>query len=160
MPDDLIPQIDVIRRVYEGFNVPLLMHQGYEADDVIATLARRGEERGLDVMICTADKDARQLIGDHIKVYNLRRQSVIDAEALKAEWGITPAQVVDLLALTGDTSDNVPGVPGIGLKTAAKLLEEFGDLETVLASVDQISGAKRKENLRDHAEAARLARTL
>jgi DNA polymerase-1 len=160
MPDELIPQIPVIRRVFEGFNVPVLIHQGYEADDVIATLARRGEERGLDVFICTADKDARQLIDDHIKIFNLRKQAVLDAEALKAEWGVTPAQVVDLLALTGDMSDNVPGVPGIGLKTGAKLLEEFGDLETLLANLDKIAGAKRKENLREHAGTARLARTL
>jgi DNA polymerase-1 len=160
MPDDLIPQIPVIRRVFEGFNVPVLIHPGYEADDVIATLARRGEERGLDVFICTADKDARQLISDQIRIYNLRKQAVLDAEVLKAEWGVTPSQVVDLLALTGDTSDNIPGVPGIGLKTGAKLLEEFGDLETLLAHTDQVAGAKRKENLRDHAETARLARKL
>jgi DNA polymerase I len=160
MPDELIPQIPVIRRVFEGFNVPVLIHPGYEADDVIATLARRGEERGLDVFICTADKDARQLIDDHIKLFDLRKQAVLNAEALKAEWGVTPAQVVDLLALTGDTSDNVPGVPGIGLKTGAKLLEEFGDLETLLANIDQVAGAKRKENLREHAGTACLARTL
>ena len=80
--------------------------------------------------------------------------------ALKADWGVTPEQVVDVLALTGDTSDNIPGVPGIGLKTASKLLEEFGDLENLLANIDKVSGAKRKENLRDHAETARLARRL
>src|SRR4051794_16591280 len=130
MPDDLIPQIAVIRRVFEGFRVPVLMQPGYEADDVIATLARRGDERGLDVFVCTADKDARQLINDHIRIVNLRTRKVLDADALKADWGVAPAQVVDLLALTGDTSDNVPGVPGIGLKTGAKLIEEFGDLET------------------------------
>ena len=79
---------------------------------------------------------------------------------LKADWGVTPEQVVDVLALTGDTSDNIPGVPGIGLKTASKLLEEFGDLENLLANIDKVSGAKRKENLRDHAETARLARRL
>src|SRR6185437_3047818 len=100
------------------------------------------------------------LLNDHIRVYNLRKQSVLDVEALKADWGVTPAQVIDLLALTGDTSDNVPGVPGIGLKTGAKLLEEFGDLETLLASVDKVTGAKRKENLREFAETARLARQL
>src|SRR4051812_19179147 len=160
MPDELTPQIPVIRRVFEGFRVPVLMHPGVEADDVIATVARRAEERGLDVFICTADKDARQLLDDHIRILNLRTQKVLDVEGLKADWGVAPGQVVDLLALTGDTSDNVPGVPGIGLKTGAKLLEEFGDLETLLAGVDKVSGAKRKENLRDFAETARLARRL
>jgi DNA polymerase-1 len=160
MPDDLIPQIPVIERVFQGFRVPVLRHEGVEADDVIATLARRGEEQGLDVFICTADKDARQLLGDHIRIYNLRKQSVLDVAALKADWGVTPGQVVDLLALAGDTSDNVPGVPGIGLKTGAKLLEEFGTLEALLASTDKVAGAKRKENLRTFAETARLARRL
>ncbi len=160
MPEDLVPQIAVVQRVFEGFKVPVLVYDGMEADDVIATLARRGEERGLDVLICTADKDARQLIGDHIRVLNLRNQKLLDRDVLKADWGVAPSQVVDLLALTGDTSDNVPGVPGIGLKTGAKLLEEFGTLENLLANADKVSGAKRKENLRDFADAARLAQKL
>lgn len=160
MPDELVPQIPVVRRVFEGFNVPVLIYEAMEADDVIATLARRGEERGLDVYICTADKDARQLINDQVRLLNLRNQKVLDREALKADWGVTPAQVIDLLALTGDTVDNIPGVPGIGLKTGAKLLEEFGTLENLLANVEKVSGAKRKENLRDFGEKARLARTL
>ncbi|MBV8558117.1 MAG: DNA polymerase I [Planctomycetaceae bacterium] len=160
MPDDLVPQIAVIKRVFEGFRVPVVMHRGVEADDVIATLARRGAARGLDVFICTADKDARQLIDDHIRILNIRTQKVLDTDALRAEWGVTPGQVVDLLSLTGDASDNVPGVPGIGLKTGAKLLEEFGDLDTLLASLEKVSGAKRKANLRDHAETARRARRL
>ena len=160
MPDDLIPQIPVIRRVFDGFRVPVLIQQGMEADDLIATLARRAEERGLDVFICTADKDARQLLDDQIRIYNLRKQTVLDVAALKADWGVGPEQVVDLLALSGDTSDNVPGVPGIGLKTGAKLLEEFGTLDNLLANVDKVAGAKRKDNLREHQETARLARAL
>ena len=100
------------------------------------------------------------MLTDHIHILNLRKQEVLDVAALKADWGVTPEQVVDVLALTGDTSDNIPGVPGIGLKTASKLLEEFGDLENLLANIDKVSGAKRKENLRDHAETARLARRL
>ena len=160
MPDELVPQVPVIRRVFEGFNVPVLVYEAMEADDVIATVARRAAERGLDVYICTADKDARQLIGEQIRMFNLRTQKVLDVEALKADWGVAPAQVVDLLALTGDTSDNVPGIPGIGLKTGAKLLEEFGTLENLLANADKVAGAKRKENLREFAETARLAQTL
>jgi DNA polymerase-1 len=160
MPDDMIPQIDVIRRAFEVFRVPVLMEPGYEADDVIATLARRGAERGMSVFICTADKDARQLISDQIRILNLRKQEVLDAQALKADWGVRPDQVVDLLSLTGDTSDNVPGVPGIGLKTGAKLIEEFDTLENLLANVDKVSGAKRKENLIAFADVARRAQRL
>ena len=160
MPDDLVPQISVIRRAFEAFRVPVLMVEGVEADDVIATLARRGDDRGLDVFICTADKDARQLLNDHIRILNLRKQEVLDTAALKAGWGVRPDQVVDLLSLTGDTSDNVPGVPGIGLKTGAKLIEEFDTLDNLLANVEKVSGAKRKENLVAYADVARRARQL
>jgi DNA polymerase-1 len=160
MPEDLVPQIPVIRRVFEGFRVPVLIHEGMEADDIIATVARRGAERGLDVFICTADKDARQLLGDQIRIYNLRKQSVLDVAALRADWGVGPEQVVDLLALSGDSVDNVPGVPGIGLKTGAKLLDEFGTLENLFANVDRVAGAKRKENLREHQQTALLSRKL
>ncbi len=100
---------------------------------MIATLARRGEERGLDVFIVTADKDARQLISDQVRIFNLRKNKVMDAAALEEEWGIRPDQVVDFLALTGDTVDNVPGVPGIGEGFAATFLKEFGTLDNLLA---------------------------
>ena len=160
MPDDLRPQIDLIRRVIEGFAVPVLSHPGAEADDIIATLARRASERGLDVVICTADKDARQLIDEHTRILNLRSNKVLDIEGLKADWGIAPDQVVDLLSLTGDTVDNIPGVPGIGVKTASSLLQEFGTIEGLMANVDKVSGAKRKENLKAHAETVVRGRQL
>jgi DNA polymerase-1 len=160
MPDDLRPQIPVIRRVVEAFGVPVLMHVGAEADDVIATLARRGAERGLDVIICTADKDARQLLDEQTRILNLRTGKVLDVEGLKADWGITPDQVIDLLALTGDAVDNVPGVPGIGLKTASTLLQEFGTIENLLGNIGKVSGAKRKENLEAHRETVKLGRQL
>jgi DNA polymerase-1 len=160
MPEDLVPQIAVIKRLFEAFRIPVLMVPGFEADDIIATLATQAPGRGFDVFLCTADKDARQLLSEHVHIYNIRKAQVLDVAALEAEWGVTPEQVVDLLALTGDTVDNVPGVPGIGLKTGADLLKTFGDLETLLASIDKVSGAKRKENLRAHAETARRARAL
>jgi DNA polymerase-1 len=160
MPDDLQPQIPVIRRVFEGFRIPVLEYEGAEADDVIATLARLGVEQGMDVYICTSDKDARQLLGDHVFIYNLRKQKVLDAAGLKAEWDIAPEQVVDLLSLTGDAVDNVPGVPGIGTKTAAQLLNQFGSLDALLDNIPKVSGAKRKENLYLHADTARRAREL
>ncbi|MBX6313281.1 MAG: DNA polymerase I [Isosphaeraceae bacterium] len=160
MPEDLTPQIPVIQRLFAAFGIPVLIEPGYEADDVIATLARQGAERGLDVYLCTADKDARQLLNDHIRIYNLRKDQVLDADGLWADWGVRPDQVVDLLALTGDAVDNVPGVPGIGLKTGAKLLQEFGTLDHLLDCVDQVAGTKRQENLRAFAETARRARQL
>jgi DNA polymerase-1 len=160
MPEELVPQIPVIRRLFEAFRIPVLIHEGVEADDVIATLALQAAARGLDVSICTADKDARQLISDQIRLYNLRKSQAFDAASLQADWGVTPGQVVDLLALTGDTVDNIPGVPGIGVKTAAELLRTHGDLETLLANVAKVSGPKRQQNLREHAETARRARSL
>jgi DNA polymerase-1 len=160
MPDELVPQIPVVRRVFEGFRVPVLIEPGMEADDLIATLARRGEERGLDVVIVTADKDARQLIGEHVRLLNLRKNKLIDADVLKLEWGIRPDQVVDFLALTGDSVDNVPGVPGIGEGFAASFLREFGTLDDLLANVDRVKGPKKQQSLRENADTARLARRL
>ncbi|MDG3003117.1 DNA polymerase I [Paludisphaera mucosa] len=160
MPDNLVPQIAVIRSIFEGFNVPVLVMPGMEADDVIATLARRGEERGLDVFICTSDKDARQLISDHVKILNLRKNTIMDEEALEKDWGIRPSQVVDFLSLTGDTVDNVPGIPGIGPVLASGYLKQFGDLDTLLANPDQVKGPKKQQAIREHADLARRARTL
>jgi DNA polymerase-1 len=160
MPVDLVPQISVIRRVLEGFRVPVFEEPLMEADDVIATLARRGEERDLDVFIVTADKDARQLIGERIKLYNLRKKTVIDTQVLEQEWGIRPDQVVDFLALTGDSVDNIPGVPGIGPGYAAGFLKEFGTLDRLLAEVSRVKAPKKRQSLRENADAARLARQL
>ncbi len=160
MPDDLSCQLDVIVRAFQAFRVPVLVEKGAEADDVIATLARAAERKGMDVTIITADKDARQLISDHVRILNLRKQQILDIPALEADWGVRPDQVVDLLALTGDTSDNVPGVPGIGIKTGAGLLKEFGTLENLLANVSKITQAKRKENLTKFADVARRAQSL
>jgi DNA polymerase-1 len=160
MPADLVPQIPVIQRVFEGFRVPVLMQPGMEADDVIATLARCAAKRGLDVFIATADKDARQLITDQIRLLNLRNNKIIDAEALEKEWGIRPEQVVDFLALTGDAVDNVPGVPGIGEGYASTFLKQFGTLDDLLKNVEKVKGPKKQESLREHAATAQRARQL
>jgi DNA polymerase-1 len=160
MPIELQPQIAMIKRVVEGFEVPVLMHEGAEADDIIATLAKRGNERGLDVVICTADKDARQLLNEQTRILNLRTGKFLDVEGLKADWGIAPDQVIDLLSLTGDAVDNVPGVPGIGQKTATTLLQEFGTVDNLLANINKVSGAKRKENLEASRETLKLGRQL
>src|SRR5205823_3078518 len=115
---------------------------------------------GLEVFICSSDKDCRQLISDRVKIYNLRKHQVFDRDALLQDWGITPEQVVDLQALVGDSVDNVPGVPGVGIKTAAKLLQDYQTLENVLANVDRIAGAKRQENLRAATDTVALSRKL
>jgi DNA polymerase-1 len=159
-PDDLCTQIPLICQLLEAMRVPILSQEGYEADDVIATVATAAAARGLDVFVCTTDKDCRQLISDRVRLYNVRKHTALDRAGLLADWGITPEQVVDLQALVGDSVDNVPGVPGIGLKTAAKLLQEYGTLDNVLAHVDQIPGAKKQENLRAAAETIRLSRQL
>ncbi len=160
MPVDLVPQIPIIRTVFEGFRVPVFMEPMMEADDVIATLARRGEERGLDVFIATADKDARQLISDQVRIYNIRKNTVMDAAGLAEDWGIRPDQVVDYLALTGDSVDNVPGVPGIGPGFASTFLKEFGTLDNLLANPGRVKGPKKQQALREHKETALRARLL
>jgi DNA polymerase-1 len=148
MPNDLQLQLPHVHRVLEGLNIPAVDWPRFEADDVLATLAAAGAERGLEVFICTSDKDCRQLITDRVRLYNLRKRQQFGREELLADWGITPEQVVDLQTLVGDSVDNVPGVAGIGIKTAAKLLQEYGTLENILAHVAEIAGAKRQENLR------------
>ncbi len=160
MPADLVPQIPLARRLLEVMGIPCLEMPGYEADDILATLATRVAAAGGSCTIATSDKDARQLIGDRVRLLNLRTNAFLGADELAADWGIRPDQVVDFLALVGDAVDNVPGVPGIGPKIASDLLQRFGTLDGVLANVDNVSGAKRKENLAAHAGTAREGREL
>jgi DNA polymerase-1 len=160
MPDDLQPQIEVIRRVVEAFRVPVLLHDGAEADDVIATVASRATERGIDVMICTKDKDARQLLSEHVKIIDFRTGKILDVEGLKAEWGIAPEQVIDFLALTGDEVDNIKGIPNIGPKFASEFLQKFGTLDALLANPEAVRGPAKQKALREHADTARKAREL
>jgi DNA polymerase-1 len=160
MPADLASQIPKIRAVVEALGVPVLASPGHEADDVLATVARLCDESGVRCLIVTGDKDCRQLISEHVAVYNIRKDEVYDAATLAADWGIRPDQVVDFQALVGDKVDNVPGVPLIGPKAAKELLEQFGTLAGVLNNVEQVAGAKRKQNLVEHRENALLSRKL
>jgi DNA polymerase-1 len=166
-PNDLQLQIPLIYQMLEAMRIPVLGKDGFEADDVIATAARVGAASGLDVFICTSDKDCRQLIGDRVQLYSLRKHSVFDRAALLEDWGITPEQVVDLQALVGDSVDNVPGVPGIGLKTAARLLQEFGSIDNIMKCLDQVGGCKGlrgaksiEDKLRAAADKIELSRSL
>ncbi len=160
VPDDLQLQIPLIYRAVEALSIPALSVASYEADDVMATVAQEASARGLEVYLCTADKDCRQLIDDRVRLYNLRKRQEFGRQQLLEDWGVEPGQVVDLQSLVGDSVDNVPGVPGIGVKTAAKLLQEFGTLENILANVDRIAGAKRQENLRAAGPIVALSRSL
>ncbi len=159
IPNDLQLQLPHIHRLLEAMNVPVVSVAGFEADDVLATLAAAAP-RGLDVYLCTSDKDCRQLIDDRVRLYSLRKRQVFGRDELLADWGIKPEQVVDLQTLVGDSVDNVPGVPGIGIKTAAKLLQDFGTLQNILANIDRVPGAKRQQSLRDSAAIMERTRQL
>jgi DNA polymerase I len=163
-PDLLREQWPNLMPLVEAFGYTNVKVEGYEADDVIASLARRAQERGIPVMVVSGDRDVYQMVGDGIRVMSTSRgiteTKVYDREAVIERYGVPPELITDLMGLRGDTSDNIPGVPGIGEKTATQLLQRFGSLETVLASVDEISGAKRKQNLVEHADDARVSKQL
>jgi DNA polymerase-1 len=159
MPNDLSLQIPLIYEMLDAMHVPVVGVEGFEADDVIATIATAAAQREYEVLVCTSDKDCRQLIDDHVKLFNLRKNKVLDRSGLQEDWAVTPEQVVDLQALVGDSVDNVPGVPGIGLKTGAKLLQEFGTLDNILANVAKIPG-KKQESLREFGEKVLISRQL
>ncbi len=163
-PDLLSEQWPSLHPLVEAFGYRNVKVPGYEADDVIATLARRARDRGIEVMVVTGDRDVLQLVEPGVRVMATSRgitdTKVYDRQAVIDRYGVAPEKIPDFYGLKGDTTDNLPGVPGIGDKTAAELLQRFGDLETVLASVHEISGAKRKENLRAHAEDARVSKRL
>ena len=148
MPEALRPQVQMMKDVLEAMHIPLIGVPGFEADDVIGTLARRGEEDGLDVLIVTADRDALQLVDEHVHVLANKRgisETILyDPPAVLERYGVTPLQVPDVKALTGDTSDNIPGVPGIGEKTAGKLIAEYGSLENLLDHAERGNGENRR----------------
>jgi DNA polymerase-1 len=174
-PDDLIPQFPLMRAAVEAFGLTPIEKEGYEADDIIATYARQACELGADVVIVSADKDLMQLVNERVSMYDpasgegrrpgqgkigVRAERRIGVPEVVEYFGVTPDKVVDVQALVGDSTDNVPGVPGIGKKTAAELILEWGDLDTVLANANEIRQPKRRENLIAYAEQARLSRTL
>jgi DNA polymerase I len=160
MDADLVPQIASIRRVLSVLGIPAVDRESFEADDVMATMARVVEELGGECVLVTSDKDCRQLITDRVRVYSIRKNEFMDRATLKADWGILPEQVVDFQALVGDSVDNVPGVPKVGPKTARQLLGQFGTLDAVLARAAEAKGAKLQENLTTHREQALLSREL
>ena len=159
MPSELAQQLATIDRVVTTNKFPLLRAPGYEADDIIATLARRGAEAGLEVIIVAGDKDLAQMVGDHVRMLDTMRDVTYDAELVRKKWGVPPARIPDLLAIMGDSVDNIPGVPGIGEKGAASLLEKYGSIDGILANLGELKG-KQKATLEEHREAVKLYRDL
>ncbi len=159
MPDDLRPQIAPLLEAIEANGIPLVRVAGVEADDVIGTLASEASKRGLETVISTSDKDMAQLVADDVTLLDTMSDRKLDTDGVKAKFGVAPEQIIDFLALTGDTSDNIPGVPGVGPKTAAKWLAEYGTLDAIVANADAIPG-KAGDNLRATLEQLPLYREL
>ncbi len=159
-PEELIPQFPLIRDAVEAFNVACIEMDGFEADDIIATYARIAAEAGGDATIISSDKDLMQLIKPGIAMYDTMKNRRIGPDEVFEKFGVMPDKVIDVQSLAGDSVDNVPGVPGIGIKTAAELINEYGDLDTLLARAGEIKQPKRREKLLENADAARMSRTL
>lgn len=163
-PKELSEQFTLMRDVLNGFGIAVLEMAGFEGDDIIGTVAVQGEKQGYEVIVVTGDRDALQLITDHTKVMLTKKgitdMEMMDSAAVHAKYGVTPAQIVDIKGLMGDSSDNIPGVPGVGEKTATKLIAEYGSVENLLSQVETVSGKKLQETLRTHAESALLSKEL
>ena len=164
MPPEMAEQLPRVRQVTEAMNLPVLEVDGFEADDLMGTLARRAEDEGLDVILVTGDKDFLQLVDEHVLVLNPKRAGeepeLLDRKGVEEKFGVPPEKVVEVLALMGDASDNVPGIPGIGEKTALGLISEFGTLEKVLKNADKVKRKNVQKGLKEHADLARLSKRL
>jgi DNA polymerase-1 len=159
-PEDLIPQFAFIREAVRAFGLPCIEMEGFEADDLIATYAKQAEAKEAETIIISSDKDLMQLVSDHTIMYDTMKSKRYDRDGVFEKFGVGPEKMIDMQALNGDTADNVPGVPGIGPKTAALLLDEFGTLENLLDNAETIKQKKRRENLIEFAEDARLSKEL
>ncbi len=164
MPDDMRSQIPKIHEAVHALNIPLIEYPGYEADDVIGTLARKAQQNGLETYMVSGDKDFMQLIDHSIKMYNPKRAGeeieILDQKGVEEKVGLPPSKIIDYLGLMGDTSDNVPGVQGVGKKTAVKLIQEFGSLEEVLENAEKVSRANVRQSLMESKEIALLSKKL
>ena len=160
MPEDLRPQIPLTRRATEAFNIACKETEGFEADDIIATLACKAREAGGRVTIVSSDKDLMQLVGGGVEMLDAMKNRRIDADGVREKFGVDPAHVVDVQALAGDSVDNIPGAPGIGVKTAALLINEYGDLETLLDKAEQITQPKRRQTVIEYRDQIELSKRL
>ena len=159
-PEDLIPQFPLTRDATRAFNIACIEKEGFEADDIIATLACNARDAGGRVTIISSDKDMMQLVGDGVEMLDVMKNKRIDRDGVREKFGVWPERVVDVQALAGDSVDNVPGAPGIGIKTAALLINEYGDLDSLLARAGEIKQPKRRESLLDNVELIRISRRL
>ncbi len=159
-PDELIPQFELVRQATRALNLPCIAQPGFEADDLIATYTRLAREQGADVTIVSSDKDLMQLVGTGVVMLDAMKNRTIGPDEVVERFGVGPDKVVDVQSLAGDSTDNVPGIPGIGVKTAAQLINEYGDLDTLLARAAEIKQPKRRQSLLDGADTARLTREL
>ncbi len=160
MPEELVDQLPYIRSIIRGLNVKMIEKPGYEADDIIGTLARRGEEEDFNVIVVTGDKDFRQIVSPKTTLWDTMRDRYTDYESLTREYGLEPGQIIDVMGLSGDSSDNIPGVPGVGEKTAAELIRDFGSLENLYGHLEKITKKRLKENLETAQADALLSKKL
>ncbi|MGR3218330.1 MAG: 5'-3' exonuclease [Candidatus Anammoxibacter sp.] len=160
MPEDLKPQLSLLERIIDTYDIPRFACDGYEADDIMGTIAKELTKNDIETFIVTRDKDIEQLIDKNINLLDIKTHTVYDMEMFEAKRGVKPTQMIDILALVGDRSDNVPGVPGIGYKTATKLIAEWKSVEGVMANIDKIKAGKTKENLIQYEEQAKLSKYL
>ena len=160
MPEDLAAQIPYIKQVVEGMNIPSMELQGYEADDIIGTLALAADKKGFSVVMVTGDKDFRQLVSARTSIWDPMKDRTIDYASLKKDFGLEPSQLVDVMALSGDASDNIPGVPGVGEKTALQLIKTFGSMEALFQNLEKVTKKKVRENLTSFQHQAVLSRRL
>ncbi len=160
MPEDMAAQIPYIKKVTEGFRLPTVERSGFEADDLIGTLAEKAERAGFTVVIVTGDKDFMQLVSDRVSIWDPMKDRAVDVARIQEEFGLSPEQMVDAMGLAGDTADNIPGVPGIGMKTAVKLIGSYGSMEALYEQLDSVAGKKQKENLAEYRDQAFLSRDL
>jgi len=159
-PEEFSVQIPMTEEVLRAMGIPIYAADGYEADDVLGTLTRAAREKGLDVVLVTGDKDAAQLLDDHVAILDTKKDQLLTAATLRERDGITPEQVVDVMALAGDSTDNVPGIPKVGPKTALKLIREYGSLDSVLAHAEEIKPRSLGLRIKEHADLARLSKEL
>ncbi|MCB0348572.1 MAG: DNA polymerase I, partial [Bdellovibrionales bacterium] len=160
MPEDLVPQVPYVEKIAKAMGAPCFSIPGYEADDIIGMFSKFGQEQGLQVVIVSGDKDFAQLINENVHMYEPMKDSYYDPKEVKEKWGVSPDKFRDFLAITGDSSDNIPGVKGIGPKGAQKLLEEFGSLEGVYENIEKIANKNLKTKLIEHKKEAMLSQTL
>jgi DNA polymerase-1 len=159
-PEDLIPQFSFIREAVKAFNLPSIEMENYEADDLIATYKKEALKKNIRVKIISSDKDLMQLIDDQTTLFDSMKNKDIGIEEVKEKFGVTPDKVIEVQALAGDSSDNIPGVPSIGVKTAAELINEFGSVENLLKNVDKIKQPKRRQTISDNKENALISKKL